>query len=158
MRKQQRNIQIMCDALAKLLFYLLSLLFFFYLVVAVPLLVLKVPIFVRIWLFVVFSQCFWLVTHQDLSLNHIPEKCLENMIPYWKRQYDRHPIPPRKLYAVISKKFKVSFQPFVIMTTHEQALLWFVQKTFLTLSTSFLHSFEQNFERTLNKDLKEDCF
>ena len=142
----------------KVVVLLIKPLVFFYLLVAVALLVLKVPIFVRIWLFVVFSQCFWLVTHQDLSLNQILEKCLENMIPYWKRQYDRHPIPPRKLYAVISKKFKVSFQPFVIMTTHKQALLWFVQQTFLTLSTSFLHSFEQNFERTLNKDLKEDCF
>ena len=144
MQKQQRNIKIMCDALAKLLFYLLSLLFFSTFSLpsrslctdvpsalreplsrffpegggdvctqaTVALLVLKVPIFVRIWLFVVFSQCFWLVAHQDLSLNHIPEKCLENMVPCWKRQNDRHPTPLRKLDAVISNKFKASFQPF----------------------------------------------
>ena len=94
---------------------------FFYLAV-VLLVLIKVFIFVGIRLFVVFSQCFWLVTHQDLSLNHIPEKCLENMIPYWKRRYDRHPTPLTKLYAVISNKFIASFQPFayyvVIQTEH----------------------------------------
>ena len=116
----------MCDAFAKLLFYLLSLFFFFTFSLPSLCWFSKSPIFVRIWLFVVFfSQCFWLVTHQDLSLqlpfNHLQLCCHTDV-------------------------------------THNQALLWFVQQTFLTVSTSLMHSFEQNFERRLNRDLKGDFY